>query len=192
MLVRHAKTITKKQEQVVMAYLSTTRNPIRNRVMALLSYVGGLRAVEIKRLTWESVLTSDGTIGDSLEIYNKTAKGKSGGRVVPLHPDLKAELQLLFDDRKESITPSSPIIYSIRNPEKGMSGNSIVVWFKRLYDDLGINASSHSGRRGFAGKLSKKIDVFTLKDLMGHQSIQTTMLYVDVNQVEKNKAVCSL
>jgi integrase len=108
-------------------------------------------------------LNSEGTVGDSIEIYNATAKGKSGGRIVPLHPKLKAEIELLFEEEKESITVNSPVIYSIRNREKGMSGNSITVWFKRLFGELGINASSHSGRRGFAGKLSKKVDVFTLK-----------------------------
>jgi integrase/recombinase XerD len=192
MLVRHAKTITSKQQEIVLSYLSSTRNPVRNRVMAMLSFYGGLRAVEMKRLTWGSILTSEGTVGDSIEIYNTTAKGSSGGRSVPIHPELKKELELLLVERRESISTASSVIYSIRNPEKGMSGNSIVVFFKRLFDDLGINASSHSGRRTFAGKLSKKVDAFTLKELMGHSSIQTTMLYVDVNQEEKNKAVCSL
>ncbi len=76
MLVRHAKTITSKQQEIVLSYLSSTRNPIRNRVMAMLSFYGGLRAVEIKRLTWGSVLNSEGFVGDTIEIYNITAKGK--------------------------------------------------------------------------------------------------------------------
>ncbi len=192
MLNRQAKTLSKKQQETVLAYLSTTRNPTRNRVMAMLSFFGGLRAVEIQRLTWDSVLSSDFTVGDTIDVYNATAKGNKGGRSIPMHPQLKEELVKLLDERRYSISLSSPIIFSIRNQEKGMSGNSIVVFFKRLFDDLGINASSHSGRRGFARSLSKKVDAFTLKELMGHQHLQTTMLYVDTNSVEKAKAIASL
>jgi integrase/recombinase XerD len=194
MLTKHAKTISKKQQDAVLAYLSTSRNPTRNRVMAMLSFLSGLRAIEIKRLTWSSVLNSDNVVSDTLEIYNSTSKGGrngSGGRVVPMHPELKAELELLFDEQ-ENVSVDLPVIQSTRTPGKGMSGNGVTVWFKRLFDDLGINASSHSGRRSFATSLSKKVDVFTLRDCMGHSSIQTTMLYVNVNSEEKAKAIASL
>ena len=190
MLVKHAKTISKKQQDAVLAFLSTARNPVRNRVMAMLSFYAGLRAVEIKRLTWSSILNSDNVVSDTLEIYNSTAKG-NGGRVVPMHPELKAELELLFTEQ-ENVSVDLPVIQSTRTPGKGMSGNGVTVWFKRLFDDLGINASSHSGRRSFATSLSKKVDVFTLRDCMGHSSIQTTMLYVNVNSEEKAKAIASL
>ena len=192
MLTKHARTLSKKNEQVVLSYLTTTRNPVRNRVMAMLSFYGGCRAVEIQRLKWSSVLNSDFEVSDTIEIYNETGKGHKGGRIVPMHPDLKQELELLKQERGESISLGSPVIYSIRNQEKGMSGNSIVVFFKRLFDDLGINASSHSGRRTFATSLSKKVDVFSLKELMGHRNLQTTMLYVDTNREEKAKAIASL
>jgi integrase/recombinase XerD len=192
MLSRHARTLSKKQQQMVLAYLSTSRHPVRNRVIAMLSYYGGLRAVEIQRLKFRSILTSDYEVSDSLEIYNATAKGSRGGRAIPMHPDLKAELELLYAEQRDSVSLDSPVISSTRNQGKHMAQNSITVWFKRLYNDLNIDASSHSGRRSLARSLSKKVDVFTLKSVLGHRSIQTTMLYVDVNSEEKAKAIASL
>jgi integrase len=49
---KQAKTLTRGQADITLAYISTTRYPKRNRVIFLLSAKVGLRAKEIAGLTW--------------------------------------------------------------------------------------------------------------------------------------------
>ena len=51
-LGKQAKTLSKGQVEAVLGYLAKTRNPVRNRLIFLLSAKAGLRAKEIARLTW--------------------------------------------------------------------------------------------------------------------------------------------
>ena len=51
-----------------------------------------------------------------------------------------------------------------------------------LYKRAGIKGSSHSGRRGFAGKvLASTGDMDTVAILLGHSSIDCSQRYVDVD-----------
>ena len=51
-LGKQAKTLTDVQQRAVLAYLDTTMDAKRNRVMFLLSVDAGLRAKEIALLEW--------------------------------------------------------------------------------------------------------------------------------------------
>jgi integrase len=52
----------------------------------------------------------------------------------------------------------------------------------RLYKRAGINGSSHSGRRGFAGKvLAATGDMATVAVLLGPSSLDCSQRYVDVD-----------
>ena len=53
-LGKQAKTLSKGQVEAMLAYLSTTRHPERNRLIFLLSVKAGLRAKEIARLNWKT------------------------------------------------------------------------------------------------------------------------------------------
>ena len=55
MLGRQAKVLSELQVTALLAYAERTRNPIRNRVIVLLSVKAGLRASEIAKLTWEMI-----------------------------------------------------------------------------------------------------------------------------------------
>ncbi len=59
--------------------------------MVLLSLKAGLRAGEIAKLSWAMVTEPDGTVGRAINLHNAAAK-KGSGRVVPLHPLLRAAL----------------------------------------------------------------------------------------------------
>jgi integrase/recombinase XerD len=57
-LGKQAKTLTKAQVDAALNYLSSSRYPLRNRVILLLSVKAGLRAKEIASLTWEMITAS--------------------------------------------------------------------------------------------------------------------------------------
>jgi len=194
-LNKQAKTLSTKQVDLVMNYLSSTRNPIRDQLIFLLSIKSGLRAKEISSLTWSMVLDSDGEVSDYINITNSASKGKTGGRSIPINKQLKTKfieflnhqkVQMMFDVEGRVITTQ-------RSPST--TSQAIVNMFSRWYSDLNlIGCSSHSGRRTFITNCSRKISTVggSLRDiqyLAGHSSLQTTQRYIEGNTQSKIKVV---
>tara|TARA_B100000686_G_C16674083_1_gene908123 strand:- start:868 stop:1320 length:453 start_codon:yes stop_codon:yes gene_type:complete len=64
------------------------------------------------------------------------------------------------------------------------SSASLQQTFKKMYSSVGIDASSHSGRRSYATHLSENgVSIQNLQTLMGHESITTTRMYIKDNPV---------
>ncbi|HEX4407387.1 MAG TPA: site-specific integrase [Xanthobacteraceae bacterium] len=176
---KQAKILSQDASEQLHAYASSTRYPLRNVVIVLLSVKAGLRAGEIAKLTWPMILDSESNVGRIIELHNKAAK-KGSGRSIPIHPDLCDALEVWADTQ-------AALEGSVIKSERGgpMTPGSIVVWFERAYSRIGLKGcSSHSGRRTFitrAARLTHKAGG-SLRDvqlLAGHASIQTTQRYID-------------
>ena len=89
---KQAKIVSPTQERAILGYLATTRYPARDRVMFLLSMKAGLRAKGMASLTWAMVTGASAHVAEVLQVPNRASKGKTGGRTMPLHPDLQAAL----------------------------------------------------------------------------------------------------
>jgi integrase len=87
-LGKQAKILTKPQAEAVLSYLASTRYPVRNRVIFLLSLKAGLRAKEIASLTWEMITDAEGQLTDAISLTDNASKGR-GGRSIPLNKDLR-------------------------------------------------------------------------------------------------------
>src|SRR5438034_5792460 len=111
---KQAKIVSPIQERAILGYLATTRYPARDQVMFLLSIKAGLRAKEMASLTWAMVTDAAGQVAEVLHVPNRASKGKTGGRTIPLHPDLQAALVTLQTRRGEMATPDRPILFSER------------------------------------------------------------------------------
>src|SRR4051794_22766889 len=94
MLHKQAKVLRPGQIKAVLSHVKTTRHPVRNTVIVLLSVRAGLRAKEIAELTWGMVTDAEGNVGDTIRLTDAAAKGASGG-VVPMAKELKRALQRL-------------------------------------------------------------------------------------------------
>jgi integrase len=185
---KQAKILSEDDLQDLLAYASATRNPIRNRVIVLLSAKAGLRAGEIANLTWDMVVDPNGAISTAIELRDHAAKKRSG-RLIPLHKDLRNALASW-----RSITRrTGPIVLSERGC--AMTPLSIVVWFNRAYRAVGLEGcSSHSGRRTFITRAARLVHRAggSLRDvqvLAGHRSIQTTQRYIDGDTDAQRKLV---
>ena len=185
---RQAKTLSPADVNDLLLFASCTRNPLRNRVIVLLSAKAGLRAGEIANLTWAMVVGPTGQISGSIELHDSAAK-KGGGRVIPIHPELRSALENLrrVEARSEHVV----------TPERGraMTPSSIVVWFNRAFRKIGLQGcSSHSGRRTFVTRAARLVHKVggSLRDvqlLAGHRSIQTTQRYIDGDSDAQRKLV---
>ena len=75
---RQAKTLSPADVNDLLLFASCTRNPLRNRVIVLLSAKAGLRAGEIANLTWAMVVGPTGQISGSHRAARQ--RGKEGRR----------------------------------------------------------------------------------------------------------------
>ena len=191
-LSKQAKTLTKAQVDATFGYLSNSRQPIRNRVILLLSIKAGLRAKEIANLTWEMVTTSDGEIGTAIHLLNLASKGRGGGRVIPLNRELRTAIIELH--RSPFRGRRSPFVITTERSIR-TSPQAIVNFFSRCYRDLGfLGCSSHSGRRTFITNAARKISAVggSLKDiqmLAGHSNLSTTQRYIESHAEAQRKIV---
>jgi integrase len=189
MLGKQAKVLESDDVADLLTLADCSRHPVRNRVMVLLSAKAGLRAGEIAGLTWDMVLDANGHIGTSIELRDHAAK-KGSGRLIPMHPDLADALSVL---RQASTEWSGNVVRSERGGP--MTALSIVVWFKRAYEYLGLDGcSSHSGRRTFITRAARLVHEAggSLRDvqlLAGHRSIQTTQRYIEGDTDAQRKLV---
>jgi integrase/recombinase XerD len=185
---RQAKILSKDSCDNLLVFASTTRHPLRDRLIVLLSVKAGLRAAEIANLTWEMVLTPAADIGPAIELHDCAAK-KSGGRLIPIHPDLGEALR----DLRGQVVAADPVIRSQRG--RPMSPVSIVNWFAKAYRAIGLQGcSSHSGRRTFITRAARLVHNAgaSLRDVQlmaGHRSIQTTQRYIDGDTDAQRKLV---
>jgi integrase len=148
---RQAKTLSSTDVDDLLVFANCTRNPLRNRVVVLLSAKAGLRASEIGNLTWDMVVGPTGQIGAVIELRDTAAK-KGGGRVIPIHPELRAALA----DLRRVAAHSEYVVTSERGG--AMTPTSIVVWFNRAFKSIGLKGcSSHSGRRTFVTRAARLV-----------------------------------
>src|SRR5271155_3968204 len=141
---KQAKILAANHIDDLLLFAETTRYPIRDRVIVLLSVKAGLRAAGIANLTWDMVLDPEGGVCTSLELRDSAAK-MGHGRVIPLHSDLRVALTAL---NKAASSEQQPVVQSERRNK--MKARSIVIWFSRAYRAIGLDGcSSHSGRRTF-------------------------------------------
>lgn len=140
---------------------------------AKLAVYAGLRASEI------ATARSEHIVSGRLRVEGK------GGRVrwVPLHPILGEEL----DGVRGPLCPGArggPITAGT------LSGDQRRVWVSL---GLGRDVHLHGGRHYFATQLlAAGVDVRTIQVLMGHSSLATTQIYLEVADPRAAAAVASL
>lgn len=182
------------QEQELTEAVSYIQGRYRARNIAIFLLMGycGLRVGEVHRLNLDSFKKSKGTI----EVL---AKGRKWNEI-PL-PDLlikyltEVEASRIEPYRKKEdafFVSQKGQRLSIRQIQK--ITNETFATFKKHRPDLGdMKLSCHKLRHSFATMLlNKGVDIRVVKELMGHASIETTMIYTHVNDEQKKQAMLSI
>ena len=178
-----AKVLNKTEFNRVIKYQSNTRHGLRNVLLLHLSFFIGLRAKEMSVLTIGDLIDVNGDLKEEVPLKRHQTKRKKQRRFYLTNDKLKKVLIKYLNTRKEiegDLDLNAPLITNQMSGK--FSSASLQQCFKKMYKGVGIDASSHSGRRSFCTNLSKNgISITNLQTLMGHQSISTTALYINEN-----------
>jgi len=143
---------------------------LRDRTIFELMYSSGLRASDVARIDREDVNLKEGII------LIRQGKGKKD-RVIPVH---KVALKFLTLFLIESRLKKGPLFYSMYKQARLSSpsiNNRFIYWLKKagMYR---CNLSSHCIRHSTAVHLlAGGADLRYVQELLGHESIETTVLY---------------
>ncbi|MBM7563088.1 tyrosine-type recombinase/integrase [Paenibacillus sacheonensis] len=190
---KNKKPVYLEEEELVESF-SYIDGRYRSRNMAiflLMSYCG-LRVGEVHRLNLGDFKRAKGMI----EVFGKGRKWNE----IPV-PD--ALLTVLSDVEQERITPyrekedaffvsQKGRRLSIRQIQK-IAAETFEAFKKQNPKVMDMKLSCHKLRHTFATMLLKNgVDIRVVKELMGHASIETTMIYTHVNDSQKKQAMSTI
>jgi integrase/recombinase XerD len=186
--MKQARLLKKDEFKRVLAIIGAHKHSERNRIIFYLSFYAGLRACEIASLRISDVIDGNNTVKAEVVLEASMTKGSERQRVM-LSKVLQKELQRFISAHSQSTTLDKPLLRS----QKGGAFTALTITqlFAKFYDRAGITgASSHSGRRQFITTLAEKqINVRVIQALARHKHLNTTMRYIDINDVKLQNAV---
>ena len=185
---KQAKVLNEQEFKKLLKVCELTRYKARNRMIVMLSFMLGLRAVEIAKLRVSNVVSENGEILDILVLDKTQTKGNKRNSV-PISDKLSAELKRYFIKYPQLLNDlSNRLLIS----QKGVfSSQTIQHLFKHLYELASIKqATSHSGRRTWISALSENgIAVAVIQKLARHSSLAVTQRYIEVSDEKLRNAV---
>lgn len=149
---------------------------LKHRVMLALTYSAGLRAREVINLKPEDIDS------DRMQIHIRQSKGRKD-RYVVLSDYILEGLRKYWKEY-------SPVkwLFNGNKPDRKM-GVSGVQWIMReamKKTNIRKKATIHTLRHSFATHLLEDgVDIFTIKEQLGHATIQTTMVYLHVARMKR-------
>jgi integrase len=141
-------------------------------------YLGtGFRKGEIENLRWADVDTNNRLIRvrKTTDTHGDWQTKDKEQRVIPIHPQL---LALLITRRTEH--PDDVFVFQNQDGGGNLHSERII---KRIADRAGVSLKGkrpqHDFRKTWSTRLNRNgVDVVTIKELLGHSSLETTMDYL--------------
>jgi len=204
MATKRAKTLEDSLFRELMASLNeTSRRPVVDRAVFLLSFKAGLRAQEIAGLEWRRhLLDAKGafhTVRQSMRVGKKSKKVDVGRLFISSDIGKYGQERtlsinsLLFEALRELRQQDYPGQFvipparSTADPSLKSRAHALTTRINRLYDEMGFEGcSSHSGRRTLLTKASRSDMLVghglkTVQMIAGHANLASTEAYLDVS-----------
>jgi integrase/recombinase XerD len=163
------------QEQVLKVLSSTTN--IKHKLLVGLFYGTGMRMSELKNLQMKHI--------DRANAQIKVIAGKgSRDRFTLLPINLLDEMEIYYRQYRPKV-----YFFEGQTPGKPMNERSIQHALRQCMKLAGLEEykfSAHSLRHSFATHLlDQGNDIHTIKELLGHSKIETTMIYLHLQRKKK-------
>lgn len=158
----------------------------KHRLMLALLYGCGLRSLELRGLHIKDVDM------DREQLHVRQGKGRKD-RYVPL-------CALLVRGVRKHLASERPVQWLFNGNDAqgravGLSANGVQWVVKQAGQQSGIRkqVTTHTLRHSYATHLLEMgMDIMTLKDLLGHVDIQTTLVYLHVSRYDRREAFSPL
>jgi len=185
--MKQALTLKDTQYRNVINFCSTRKHTLRDQTIIHVSFLAGLRAIEIAALVVGDVYDERGKVRTQFTIQGAQTKG-GYARTVYVSSKLRRILREYHSTLGMRDSGDPLFMTQMRT---SFSANTMCQLFLQIYKDCGLKgATSHSGRRTFITKLANTgINVRLLAELAGHRHISTTQKYIDVNPEQLANAV---
>lgn len=167
-------------QKEIQELLEVIKHPIVNFAVALLSY-SGVRVSEGGTLPLENIDFEQ----NRMLVIGKRKKQ----RYIPIAKSLKPYLNDYLENIR--VPNDSPFLLATKKTGK-LSAQTINRELHRATKELGWDkvVTCHALRRSFATNLLRKgVDVFAISKLLGHASLKTTTVYLQLNEKELQTAV---
>ena len=178
-----APVLSPEQFKRTIKYQKSTKYGLRNQVLLMISFYLGLRAKEMCSLIVGDLVDRNGDLKEECSLKKHQTKRSKQRRFYLTNEKLKKVLVEYLETKKDrdgNLDLDQPLIRS----QKGgfFNPNTLQQLFHQMYKCVGIEASSHSGRRTMATRQADRgVSIRNLQVILGHSSISSTALYISEN-----------
>lgn len=199
MAKKRAKTFSDAEFTRLLRHIDkVSKVPVRDRLIAALSFTAGLRVGEIAKLKIDSMLTPSRKISDTIMVFSDTTKGSKRERSIAMSELVREcliEFRKTFPGSEYVAFSSQPFQHMLARGEeipknaryKPMSPDALKHYYLSIIKSSGfVGASTHSGRRTFGTRAARLANLHhcSLKDvqlMLGHARLETTENYIEVS-----------
>ena len=178
-----APVLSPEQFKRTIKYQKSTKYGLRNRVLLMISFYLGLRAKEMSSLIVADLVDRNGDLKEECMLKKHQTKRSKQRRFYLTNEKLKKVLVEYLETRKDrdgNLDLDRPLIESQKRGS--FDPNTLQQLFHQMYKYVGIEASSHSGRRTMATRQADRgVSIRNLQVILGHSSISSTTLYISEN-----------
>lgn len=151
------------------------------QLVALLGYRAGLRRIEIAHLKWDEVDFKNN------QLYIAPHKGEKY-RYLPLDKELRKALEKAYKERGKNV-----YVVNVGDTTKRDRKDYLSTPYRDFTAQLPFKCFLHKLRHTFASHLVQAgIDLYRVKELMGHSTIQMTERYAHLAPTDLKSAVKAL
>lgn len=168
------------QEENALVAAVTAGGSLRDRTVITLMLHTGLRAQEVCRLKRDDV--QKGKRSGVLRIYGKRNKY----REVPLNATARAAL----DEYLPTLPEGATYLFPSEKTGKALTERALGYLVSKYADQAGLSeVSPHCLRHRFGYRMAESVPLHRLAQIMGHDSLDTTMIYIRGTKADLQKEV---
>jgi integrase/recombinase XerD len=176
---RPPRHLTDQEESRLIATVQASNN-LRDITLITLMLHTGLRVREVCDLKWQDVVC--GERSGHVRVWGKSNKY----REVPLNSTVRHTLQEFEDNlvvKPEALFPS-------RRTGESLTPRALGFLIKKYAQRAGIpDLRPHDLRHRFGYRMAEKVPLHRLAQIMGHDSLDTTLIYIQGTQNDLQQAV---
>jgi integrase/recombinase XerD len=180
----------KQFDKLIMRVNNENRYPERDTCLLELAYRTGMRSQSLAGIKLSEVLNQNGQVVRRCVLDSSIVKGGKNYVVFLSHPKLIVAIQRYLEVRPTDTDIENLFITQRGNGFTAHGISELIADMMKRYDLKG--ASAHSLRRSFcSNKLNQGADLPSLKVLMNHSNVNTTILYCETDERKLEELVAN-